>query len=271
MNSQGDRFAGHARLHGHDPVDSGADTSGTHWSGRLLTPSPFAGDSGSPDAPVRAALVAVATADRARLSARERDLVGALASARLFAAVEAVPAQVDTSGAWAREIESDMASPVLTAPDGRRAMPLFTGLDTLGEWRADARPVPVGMADAATAALEDACDVVLLDLGSPDAAVLRLSQLWALAQRRLWLPAHEDPVVGAALDAAVRGRPEILSAHLEDGSVHAPGVTRLVLGLRAGLTQPQVRDLTEIVGRALATEPEIRLRIDDIAMVLRGA
>lgn len=287
---EGGRFAGHPRLDGHDPHGSpgsdgasgaGTDTAGTAWAGRLLTPSPFAGDDGAPAAQVRAAMHALATATASgpgapgvsdgRPDAAERDLLHALASARLFAAIEAVPTQVEESGPLVREVESDMASPVLTAPDGRRAMPLFTGLDTLAAWQADARPVPVVAADAAVAALEDACDVVLLDLGSPDATVLRLSQLWALAQRRPWLPAHEDPVVQAALGLAVRGRPDIVTARLEDGTVHAPGVTRLVLELRPGLTQPQVNELTQVVGQALATDPEVRSRIDDIAMVLRSA
>lgn len=269
------------RFAGHDP-QAGADTAGTEWAGRLLAPSPFAGDDGAPDAAVRAALHALSsgtssdhlsggTGASPASGSAERALLEALASARLFAAIEAVPAEVDDSGPLAREVESDMASPVLTAPDGRRAMLLFTGLDTLAAWQGDARPVPVTGPDAAVAALDDACDVLLLDLGSPDAAVVRLSQLWALAQRRPWLPAHEDPLVRDALALAVRGRPDIVAARLEDGTVHAPGVTRLVLELRPGLTQPQVHDLTQIVGQALATDPEVRLRIDDVAMVLRGA
>lgn len=264
------RFDGHARFDGHDP-QSGADTAGTQWAGRLLSPSPFAGDDGAPAAAVRAAMGALTAGSAQADASPERDLLEALAQARLFAAIEAVPAQVDRSGLLATEVESDMASPVLTAPDGRRAMPLFTGLDTLAAWQADARPVPVRATEAAVAALDDACDVILLDLGSPHAVVVRLSQVWALAQRRPWVPAHEDQVVQEALERAIRGRPDIVAARLEDGTVHAPGVTRLVLELRPGLTQTQVGDLTQIIGQALGADPEVRLRIDDVAMVLRGA
>ncbi len=264
-------FAGHARLHGHRPAESGADTAGTSWAGRLLTASPFAGDEGEPDVRVRSAAQAVVEASPDRLHADERRLVEALASARLFAAVQAVAGHVEEQASGlVGDADSDMASPVLTAPDGRRAMPLFTGLDTLAAWRPDARPVPVRAAEAAAAALDDGCDVVLLDLGAPAAVVIRSSQLWAVAQRRAWLPAHDDPVVARALERAVSGSREVLSARLEGDEMHGPAVTRLVLQLRPGLSQPHVRAITEDVGQALAGDPEVRLRIDQLAMVLRA-
>lgn len=277
----GDRFEGHRRLHGHDATD-GADTAGVPWHGREVTGSLFAGDTGEPDAAVRAALAALRDAPApvdggtaATRTAAESDLLAALRGARLFAAIEAVAADVDHDGPLARDVVSDMAMPVLTAPDGRRAMPLFTGLDTLAGWSAAARPVPVHAGDAARAAIEESCDLVLLDLGSgPDGApahVLRLSQLWALAQDRDWIPAHDDPVVAAALARAAAGRPDILGATLADGAVHAPGVTRLVLTLSEGLPQQTVRELATLVGESLGVDPEVRIRIDDLAMVLRSA
>lgn len=272
------RFPGHPRLDGHDAA-AGTDTAGTTWQGRQVTGSPFAADEGAPDAAVRAALAdlrdarGTATAE----SAAEARLVAALRLARVFAPIEAVAARVDEGGqgpdggGLAREVVSQMASPVLTAPDGRRAMPVFSGMDTLAAWRPAARPVPVHAPEAARAAIEDSCDAMLLDLGTDLGHVLRLSQLWALAQGRDWLPAHDDPVVQAALARAVAGRPDIVEARLGDGSVHAAGVTRVVLTLRAGLAPEQVRTLAQAVGDALATDPDVRIRVDDVAMVLRSA
>ncbi|GAB96275.1 hypothetical protein BJY21_000423 [Kineosphaera limosa] len=277
-------FAGHQRLHGHDAAE-GADTAGTPWQGREVTGSPFAGDQGEPDAAVRAALSTLAAAevteggkaDLQAIARAEAELMAALASARLFVAIEAVASDVEesTPGGLRREVQSDMAMPVLTAPDGRRAMPLFTGLDSLAQWRPQGRPVPVRAGDAARAAVEDACDAVLLDLGTgpqgAPAQVLRLSQIWALAQGHPWRPAHEDEVVRVALSRAIAGRPDIVAADLADGSVHAPGVTRVVLTLREGLPQEAVRELAGIVGESLAADPEVRIRVDDLAMVLRSA
>lgn len=276
----GSRFAGHPRLGGHDAA-AGADTAGTSWQGRHLTGSPFAGDDGAPDAELRAALAELRDARGTAIaeSAAQARLVAVLRTARVFAPVEAVAAQVDPGdderahegAGLAREVVSDMASPVLTAPDGRRAMPVFSGMDTLAAWRPAARPVPVHAAEAARAAIEDSCDAVLLDLGTDLGHVLRLSQLWALAQDREWLPAHDDPVVQAALARAVAGRPDVVEARLDDGSVHAAGVTRVVLTLPAGLAPDQVRTLAQAVGDALATDPDVRIRVDDVAMVLRSA
>ncbi len=284
----GQRFARHPRLAGHDAA-AGADTAGTTWAGRLLSASPFADDDGTPDAQVRAALAAArdAAPGTEAYARAEADLLAALASARIFAAVEAVASQVEdgpvaedgpaggSGGAEAgsplrREVVSDMAGPVLTAPDGRRATPVFTGTDTLAAWRPGARPVPVRSADAARAAIEDACDVMLLDIGTDLGRVLRLSQVWALAQERPWLPAHEDPTVLAALARASSGRPDVVGARLADGSVHGPGVTRVVLTLRAGLSPEEVRACAQVVGDSLATDPDVRIRIDDVAMVLRS-
>lgn len=264
------RFAGHARLHEHDP-GAGADTAGTTWAGRQLTGSGFSGDLGEPDLAVRHALDRLRECPPAESGAREAELLQVLLQARLFACVQAVAAQVDDSDGHAREVTSDMASPVLTAPDGRRATPLFTGMDTLAAWHPDARPVPVRPADAARAAIEDACDVMLLDVGTSWGYVLRLSHVWALAQERRWLPAHEDPTVQAALERAIIGRPDVTEARLGDGAVHAPGVTRVVLTLRSGLEPGQVRTIAQTVGDALAADPEVRIRVDDVAMVLRGA
>lgn len=267
---EGDRVAGHARLHEHDP-GAGSDTAGNAWAGRHLSGSGFAGDTGAPDPRVREALNRLRECPPAQSGVREGELLEALGHARLFACVQAVAGHVDHSDGHAREVTSDMASPVLTAPDGRRAAPLFTGTDTLTAWRADARPVPVGTADAARAAIQDACDVMVLDIGTQSGYVLRLSHVWALAQERGWLPAHEDPTVQGALERAIAGRPDILAASLGDGAVHAPGVTRVVLTLRSGLTPGQVRTVVQSVGDALAADPEVRIRVDDVAMVLRSA
>ena len=88
-----------------------------------------------------------------------------------------------------------MAVVTLTSPEGQRALPVFSSIAALARWDATARPVPVTSARAAQAAVSERCDVMLLDLGGEHAQVLRPSMVWALAQERPWLPAHEDPFV----------------------------------------------------------------------------
>src|SRR5204863_2813758 len=84
--------------------------------------------------------------------------------------------------AHAGDTRTDMAIITLVAPDGRRALPLFTSVEALAAWDPAARPVPVSAARAAQAALADGCQVAVVDLGSGRSTELRPSMLWALAQ-----------------------------------------------------------------------------------------
>ncbi|MFP3675340.1 SseB family protein, partial [Bacillus sp. SIMBA_031] len=51
--------------------------------------------------------------------------------------------------------QADMALVTLTAPDGRRAMPVFTSSAALENWHAEARPVAVYAARAALSAVSE--------------------------------------------------------------------------------------------------------------------
>ena len=114
---------------GHDPADS----AGTPWQARELSPSGFEADDGTASPALLAAL-ASAPDDTA--------LMEAVRAARLLVPVVAAPTEVDTTGEHPVETSVDMAAVTLVAPDGRRALPVFSGLDSLRAWDPDARPVP---------------------------------------------------------------------------------------------------------------------------------
>ena len=135
--------------------------------------------------------------------------------------VVAVTTDVEEGGTGLTvETSTDMAVVTLTGPDGRRALPVFTGTAALAAWDPTARPVPVTADRAAQAAVAEGCDVMVVDLaggGGAPATELRPSQVWALAQRRAWLPAHEDPFVRAAVEGAVRPEDAVEHVDVEDG------------------------------------------------------
>ena len=143
--------------------------------------------------------------------------MAAVAAARLIVPVVAEPTEVDESGDHAVEKRTDMAAVVLEAPDGTRALPAFTSAAALAEWDPAARPVPVAADRAAQAAVSERCDVIVLDVAGAVTTTLRPSMVWALAQRREWVPAHEDEHVRAAVAAAVRELPEVRSHALGGG------------------------------------------------------
>ncbi|MBM6399363.1 SseB family protein [Phycicoccus sonneratiae] len=237
----------------HDPADS----AGTPWQHRELSPSGFETDTGAADPALLAVLADDATDDTA--------LMRAVEAARLLVPVVAEPTGVDDSGAHAVETGVDMAAVTLVAPDGRRALPVFSGTDALAAWDAAARPVPVTPARAAQAAVSEGCDVLVVDVAGPVTRVLRPSMLWALAQERAWQPAHTDPFVVRSLAAAVADEPDVRAHSVEEGTPAGEGVLGVVLTLTPGLDPEQVRAVATRVGERLATDGELRARVDGLA------
>lgn len=250
------------RFSGHEP-SAGHDTAGVPWTGRTLTGTGFDGDRGEADERLSALLAQ----DRPDPAA----VVAAVAAARLITAIVAVPGEIDDSSGIPVDATSDMASVTLVAPDGQRAMPTFTSTAALAAWNAEARPVPVTAQRAAVAAVQEGCDIMLLDLPAPPgspAFTLRSSMVWALAMAQPWVPAHEDDHVARAVAHAVAEEAAVADHALAAGT---DGALLVDLALRPGLDQQQVHDLLTRVGERLATDGEARARIDALAFSVRTA
>lgn len=215
----------------------------------------FEGDDGSAPPALTAALD---QADPATLMA-------ALRESRLLVPIVAEPVETATEGGLTVDKQTDMAAVTLVAPDGERALPVFSSLETLAAWDPHARPVPVTSARAAQAAVSERCDVVVVDVSGPRTRVLRPSMVWALAQERDWLPPHLDPFVASGVARAVAGEEDVRSHHLEEGAPPAQGVLGVCLELAEGLDAAAVQDVATRVGERLATDGELRARIDGLA------
>ena len=127
--------------------------------------SVWAGDDGSPDPSLRAALSASTDPDGYARA------VAALCVARLL-----LPIAPDPDG--------DLSAVRVTAPDGRTGLLAFTGLDALQEWRADARPVPCTLDDVAATAVETGAAAVVVDLAGPVPLVIESALVAELAAGR---------------------------------------------------------------------------------------
>lgn len=169
-----------------------------------------------------------------------------------------------------RPTGAEMAVVVLTSQDGRRAFPVFSSLAALSAWDATARPSPMTSSRAAQGAVGERCDVMLLDHGSGRERVLRPSMVWALAQQREWLPAHEDPFVATALLRATAGEEDVVGCAGEEAPAE-PGILRVVLSLRPGLDAGQVQAVATRIGERIATDGEARARIDGLSFTIRRA
>ncbi|MBY8882531.1 SseB family protein [Actinacidiphila acidipaludis] len=190
------------------------------------------------------------------LTEADAAVVAALHGARLLVPVVAVLGEAETGeDGLRREKSSDMAVPVIQAPDGRRALPAFTSVDSLARWRADARPVAVPLHQALQALAHEKAGTLLIDMAGPvtyelTGAALRAAALGPERQDPL-----ADPAVREALRAAVAAEPGVARAHLVAGQPGSDGTLGLELAPGADV---------EATGRGIAAA----LAGDE---VLRGA
>lgn len=219
----------------------------------------FEGDDGSPDPALAAA---VESADPSRI-------MGALRDARLLVPIVAEPVETETQDGLTVDKQTDMAAVTLVAPDGERALPVFTSIDALTAWDPQARPVPVTAARAGQAAVSERCDVMVIDVAGPSTRVLRPSMVWALAQDREWSAPHVDPFVAAGVARAVAEEPQVLSHTVEEGAPTGKGVLGVALELVEGLSADELQQVATRVGQKLATDGELRARIDGLAFRIR--
>lgn len=243
------------------PAGHPHDSAGQTFQGRSLDATGFEHDDGSADE-----TLVIARAD----PADERSWMAALAHTRFLVPVVAVPGEVEELGSLTVDKTSDMGMVTLTAPDGQRALPVFTGTYALSEWDETARPVPVEASRAAQAAIAEQCDVIVVDVAGPDTFVLRPSMVWALAQEQQWQPGHEDPFVAQSVAAALAREELVLDHELFAAEPAGQGILGIRLVLPAGLTAETVQDLATRVGERLATDGELRARVDGVAFALAG-
>lgn len=163
-------------------------------TGRAIPDPGFAGDDGSADPQVAAALLAAARAPSD--PAAHAQALAVLAGSRLLLPVVAVldepapPGGDAGPGAPEAEKDSHLAAVLSTGRDGRRGLLAFTGTVPLARWDPRARPVPLAAGDAARAAVAEGAQALLVDLAGPAAFALEGRDLEALA-------AGYRPVAGA--------------------------------------------------------------------------
>ncbi len=228
-----------------------------HGVERKNIPNPgFAEDDGTAD-PALAAALAAWQQD----PATEPDLLAALTPSRLMVPIVALLGEVEVGADGHRhEKTSDMAVPVVEAPDGRRALPAFTSLATMAAWRPDARPAPTVAPQAAMVAFAERADTLLIDPAGPVAYQLSGARLRAVAENRRYLPPHRDPEVQQALRTLLAAEPAVTAAHLASAA-DADATLALVLADPAA-DPAAVQALAARLGPALAADPALRLRLD---------
>jgi hypothetical protein len=269
------------------------DSAGVPWAGRSLAAQPFAGDDGSADPALTAALArwgarAGRGSERSGLGSGSTGLgsgrtglgsestdpgpelfaavVAAWAPSRALVPVVAVLADGADTPLTARDGDAgaDMALATLVGADGRRGLPAFSSVEAAARWDSRARPVPVEAARAAQAAVAEDCQAVIVDVAGPVPCVLPRSVVWAVAQGRSWVPPHRDPDVLAAVAAACADVAEVSGHGCRPGG--GAGVLELEVRLPPGLGQAALGRLIELLQVALGRREVIGERLEGLRL-----
>lgn len=212
------------------------DTAGQPWAGRELHGQyhNFEQDDGAADPGYQHA-----KAELLEGLGSEAAVVQSLAKARVFVPIVAELSSTEqTQHGLTADKESEMALVTLQAPDGRRALPVFSSTASLENWHPEARPVAVYAARAALSAVAEDAQLMVVDPGADYTFVLRRPALWALAQQNPWTPSYADPV----LQETVRRIAESTATEFSEGAgslllgleLHPGAGVRSVAQLAAG-------------------------------------
>ena len=227
----------------------------------------FADDDGSADARLAQALIKFS-----RGKAPLTDVVDAIAYARVLVPVLASGGQRHI-GKHGLEQDTVASTGVVAVqmPDGRAALPIFTDVDAMKAWNADARPIPAEGPRAALAAMAEEWSTLVINPGM-ETVVIPRPAVWALGQGEEWKPAVVDGRVEADVLEAVRSAVRT-DDHLRgvDAVAGRGAEVAIVLSLAAGLTQPEVDAVLQRVQSQLAHSDVVAMRIDSVELRLAQA
>ncbi len=262
------------------------DTGGQPWSGRNLGEGTshthqYPTDTGETEQKLARALEMFSQG-----LAGEQDVLQALRGTRVFAPVVAQLSQAHiTDDGLVSDKESDMALVSIQAPDGRKALPIFTNVDALTHWHEQARPVAADIRKTALSAVEDGNQLIVVNPGQDVTFVLRRPAVWALAKDEPWVPAYQDPTVAEELTALGAQVPNIVAVRADrsqgvntvnaagrdlDGGGHGPEL-KITVVLQPGLTREELNVTVQHFQQLLAASTVVSEKVDSVHIALTSA
>jgi hypothetical protein len=242
------------------------DSAGQPWQGRHFEPNDSAADDGSIPAAYRDALAAF-RAGQTRLV----DVVDVIRTCRFLIPLVAVAGETGVTDDG-RLIDKTQELSIITVagPDGRAVLPVFSSVDSMRQWRPDARPVPADAVRVALAAASENTDRVVIDARTPETLlVLPRPAVWAIAQGVAWVPAVDDAAVLEAVARPAAQHPEIWAITLVAGDPQARGEAAEVVvrvGVEPGVPPERLREIIAELGAHWARDATVAERIDSIAV-----
>ncbi|MDH6532773.1 hypothetical protein M2119_001010 [Aurantimicrobium minutum] len=266
----------------HDHSDDGhmfgstdhADSAGQAWEGRAFQENPFAHDDGSAPAELVAALDAFRSLalDHEERALRHMDVVQAVRGARFLIPLiaEAGDLGITDTGLTVDKTQ-ELAIVTVEGPGGQRVLPVFSSVEAMARWRADARPVPADGQRVALAAARDGAHWVVIDPTSATEFVLRRPVVAAVAQGLPWIPSHVDPQLQDTFDRSIEDESFVRGIRLVAGDPDARGHDEdlvVQVSLPQSLDEITVNRVVEGLMQKWAQEPIFSQRVDSMRLVL---
>ena len=261
------------------------DSAGQGWDGRDLSGEGnplhnFDNDNGLIDAQLKAALDGLVAG-----TGSEQQVHAALAGARIYIAVVA---QLADGGmgehGFAEDKEADMALVTLNAPDGRKALPVFSSVENLQAWHAEARPVAVYASRAALSAVSEDAHMLVLDPGADFTFVLRRPGMWALARQQEWIPSYLSEELAAVVAELAASEEALAAIRIAPGrgvgSRTAAGAAvpgggsgpelRLEFTFRPGIDEAGARECVSRIHARLTANQHFAENVDSLEVALQA-
>ncbi len=244
------------------------DSAGVPWEGRSFEPNAHAGDDGSADPALLAALVAFRAGEGS-----QQAVIDAFRGARVLIPLVADKGDEGVAPSGLRVDKTQELSIVtVAAPDGRRVQPVFSSVAAMAQWDASARPIPVEAVRAALAASADDTDLIVLDPTSDTEFVIRRPAVWAIAQGERWEPSFLSPEVFAALQESVAHELAVIDVSVAAGDPQArlrgPELI-VVLELVDGLEREVLDAVLSRLAHRWASDDRIAALADSLSVKLR--
>lgn len=257
-----------------DTCDHGAhtpgDSAGVPWEGRSFESNPHAGDDGSADPALLAALLRFHAGDGSQV-----EVVDAFRTARVLIPLIAEKGEegVAPSG-LAVDKTQELSIVTVAAPDGRKVQPVFSSVNAMQKWDATARPIPVEAVRAALAASSDDTDLIVLDPTSETEFVIRRPAVWAVAQGHAWEPSFLSPEVFTALQESIAHELAVIDIAVApgdaEGRLHGPELI-VILELVDGLERETLDSVLARLAQRWSADDRIAVLVDSLTVKLRRA
>lgn len=247
-----------------------ADSAGRPWAGRSFESNDRAADDGSAPPALLAALTR-SSDDPGYASG----VVAEFARSRLLIPLLAELGGEQEIGPNGLPIDKrqELSIVAVAGPDGRRTLPVFTSVAAMQTWNPIARPVPVDGVRVALAAVDDGCELIVLDPGSASEFLVRRPAVWAVAQSNTWSPPFESAAVSAAFQRSIAAEPAVLGVTLHPGADARRAGPELIvqLALIPGLSREELDATTAKLARCWADDEVIATSVDSLTLRLVGA